>query len=68
VTLATLFGRRGGSICSVADNVSTGAKFEAGAGHDEAIEVALRGLALLHEMDRQRSRDGLALWSPARRR
>jgi uridine phosphorylase len=52
VTLATLFGRRAGSICSVADNISTGARFEAGAGHDRAIDVALRGLARLHRADR----------------
>ena len=28
VTLAQLFGRRGGSICSVADNIVTGERFE----------------------------------------
>jgi uridine phosphorylase len=53
VTLATLFGRRGGSICSVADNISTGATFQAGAGHDKAIDVALHGLGRLHDADRR---------------
>ena len=43
VTLARLFGRRGGAICSVADNISTGAPFETGAGHITAIDVALEG-------------------------
>jgi uridine phosphorylase len=64
VSLATLFGRRGGSICSVADNISTGATFEAGAGHDRAIEIGLRGLALLHRMDQQRERSGATCWHP----
>ena len=43
VTLPQLFGARGGSICSVADNMITGARFEAGAGHEVASQVALRG-------------------------
>jgi uridine phosphorylase len=64
VTLATLFGRRGGSVCSVADNISTGAPFEAGAGHDGAIEVGLRGLAILHRMDQERVARGAQLWNP----
>jgi uridine phosphorylase len=65
VTLATLFGRRGGSICSVADNLSTGATFAAGAGHTAAIDVALEGLALLHEMDRAAARSALPRWLPS---
>jgi uridine phosphorylase len=64
VTLATLFGRRGGSVCSVADNVATGAEFEAGAGHDDAIEVGLRGIALLHRMDKARRTADAPLWHP----
>lgn len=64
VTFATLFGRRGGSICSVADNISTGETFRAGAGHDNAIEVGLRGLSLLHEMDQLRAKEGRLLWNP----
>ena len=64
VTLATLFGRRGGSICSVADNLSTGATFTAGAGHHSAISVALEGLALLHAMDRATEKAGLTWWLP----
>jgi uridine phosphorylase len=64
VTLATLFGRRAGSICSVADNIATGEAFQAGAGHDKAIEVGLRGLALLHEMDQMRAEKGRVLWDP----
>lgn len=64
VTLATLFGRRGGSVCSVADNVATGATFEAGAGHDSAIEVGLRALALLHRMDEARRAADAQRWHP----
>lgn len=64
VTLAALFGRRGGSICSVADNISTGAKFVPGAGHTAAIEVALEAIALLHRMDRAAAQAGLPMWLP----
>jgi uridine phosphorylase len=64
VTLATLFGRRAGSICSVADNISTGERFTAGAGHAAAIDVALEGIALLRRMDRAAAAAGLPLWLP----
>jgi uridine phosphorylase len=64
ITLATLFGRRGGSVCSVADNISTGAPFKAGAGHEHAIEVGLRGLSLLQRMDEARQASGVELWNP----
>lgn len=64
VTLAQLFGRRGGSICSVADNISTGATFEPGAGHVAAIDVALEGMALLHRLDRTAEAEGLPMWLP----
>ncbi|WP_063631534.1 hypothetical protein [Streptomyces himastatinicus] len=64
VTLARLFGRRGGAICSVADNISTGAPFETGAGHIAAIDVALDGTALLHRLDRAAEAEGLPMWLP----
>jgi uridine phosphorylase len=64
VTLAQLFGRRGGAICSVADNLSTGARFTVGAGHVTAIDVALEGIALLHRMDVAASQAGLPMWLP----
>ena len=67
VTLALLFGKRGGSICSVADNLVTGEKFEAGAGHNNAIRVGLQGLAILHEMDNEKQRAGQAYWTPSLR-
>ena len=65
VTLASLFGFRGGSVCSVADNVVTDAQFSHGAGHAAAIEVALRGCALLDRMDRKRTASGKPTWLPS---
>lgn len=64
VTLAALYGCRGGSICSVADNIVTGARFEAGAGHTRAQDVALAGIAVLHQMDRLREAAGTGHWLP----
>ena len=64
VTLATLFGKRGGSVCSVADNIATGEKFVAGAGHAAAIDVALEGVAILAGMDRAKARHGSEHWLP----
>lgn len=51
VTLALLFGKRGGSVCSVADNVIAGRSFTAGAGHEHGIEIALAGLLELARHD-----------------
>lgn len=51
VTLALLFGKRGASVCSVADNVIAGRAFTAGAGHDHGIEVALEGVIELARSD-----------------
>ena len=56
VTLPLLFGKRGGSICSVA-----------GAGHDTARRMALRGLAILARMDREKEQAGQAHWTPSLR-
>lgn len=64
VTLAALFGRRGGSVCSVADNLCTGEVFEAGGGHNYAIEIALEGCAALHRMDKQKAEAGKNYWFP----
>ena len=64
VTLSALFGRRGGSICSVADNLCTGEVFEAGGGHDYAIEIALEGCAILQRMDDEKNSAGKKYWFP----
>ena len=68
VTLPQLFGKRGGSICSVADNMITGNNFEAGAGHDMASRITLRGLAILAQLDAEKGAAGQRYWTPGLRR
>ena len=51
VTLAALFGKRGGSVCSVADNVIADRQFLAGAGHASSMDIALEGLVELAALD-----------------
>lgn len=51
LTLCRLYGRRGGSVCSVGDNVVTGEPHRSGAGHKEAIRVGLTALKRLAEAD-----------------
>ncbi|MGI6069215.1 MAG: nucleoside phosphorylase [Blautia sp.] len=65
VTLSALFGRRGGSICSVADNLCTGETFQAGGGHSYAIDIALEGCAILNRMDKQKEAAGKKCWYPS---
>lgn len=62
VTLAALFGKRGGSVCSVADNVIADRPFLAGAGHAAATDIALAGLVELAAMDAETERAGTARW------
>lgn len=64
VTLASLFGRRGGSVCSVADNIVSGEKFVAGAGHRVAVQIALEACAALNDMDQQKVAAGKRYWYP----
>lgn len=64
VTLSALFGRRGGSICSVSDNICTGEKFTAGTGHNYAIDIALEGCAVLHKMDEAKKKMKKTNWYP----
>jgi uridine phosphorylase len=64
VTLSALFGRRGGSVCSVADNLCTGETFQAGGGHNYAIDIALEGCAVLNRMDNQKKVAGKNCWYP----
>ena len=63
VTLSSLFGRRGGSVCSVADNLVTGKKFTAGAGHDSAIRIALEGCAALAQIDKEKALAQKRYWN-----
>ena len=60
ITLSALFGRRGGSICSVSDNMCTGERFTAGIGHNFALRTALETCANLYRMDQEKS--GRAHW------
>lgn len=64
VTLSALFGRRGGSICSVADNLCTGETFQAGRGHSNAIDIALEGCAILNRMDQNKREAEKKNWYP----
>lgn len=64
VTLSALFGRRGGSVCSVADNLCTGETFQAGGGHNHAIDIALEGCAILSRMDKRKRELGKENWYP----
>lgn len=63
ITLSALFGRRGGSVCSVSDNICTGKRFTAGIGHNYALDVVLEGCAVLRQMDLQKA--GRPYWYPA---
>jgi uridine phosphorylase len=47
LTLCALYGRRGGSVCSVGDNVVTGEAHRSGSGQNKAILVGLGALARL---------------------
>ena len=51
----------------MADNLVTGETFTAGAGHDTARQMALRGLAILARMDREKAAAGQAHWTPSLR-
>jgi uridine phosphorylase len=62
VTLPALFGKRGGSVCSVADNVIANRSFVAGAGHRAATDIALAGLVELAAMDAAAEQSGVRRW------
>lgn len=64
VTLCNLFGRRGGAVISVDNNLVTGESFTAGNGQDHAIEIAFEGLANLYKMDEQKKKSGKQYWIP----
>ena len=64
VTMCNLFERRGGAIFNVTDNLISGEKFREGAGTDSAIDLALEGLAVLHEMDLKKAAANKENWYP----
>ncbi len=63
-TLTTLFGLRGGSICSIGDNVVNKEGFKAGGGHESAIAIALEGIRKLNSKDKEKEERGLKYWVP----
>ena len=67
VTLPALFGKRGGSVCSVADNVIANRPFVAGAGHRAATDIALAGLVELAAMDADAAASAVPRWIPGLR-
>ena len=64
VTLCSLFGRRGGAVISVDNNVFTNEGFTAGDGQYHEIDIVLEGLANLHKIDEEKKARGLEFWSP----
>jgi uridine phosphorylase len=49
LTLASLYDRRGGSVCAIGDNVVTGEEHRSGAGQAMAVKIGLGALARLAE-------------------
>ena len=64
VTLCSLFGRRGGAVVSVDNNVFTGEGFTAGDGQEHAIDIVFEGLANLCQLDEAKKAGGHEFWAP----
>lgn len=64
VTLANLFGRRGGAVVSVDNNLVTREPFTPGDGQQAAIEIAFEGYANLHKMDEAKKSRAKRFWVP----
>lgn len=64
VTMCNLFERRGGAIFNVTDNLISGEKFREGAGTDTSIDLALEGVAILHQMDLEKEKAQKENWYP----
>lgn len=65
VSLCSLFGYRGGAVCSVDNNLVTNIPFTPGDGQDHATEIVFEGLAYLHQMDQEKARLGKTYWVPS---
>lgn len=65
VTLCNLFGRRGGALFHVTDNIISGERFVAGKGAAESLVLALEGLSRLYSIDEQKRMAGKKYWHPA---
>lgn len=66
VSLCSLFGRRGGAVCSVDNNLVTNVPFTPGDGQDHATDIVFEGLAYLHQMDEEKAKRGKRYWIPFR--
>ncbi|HBT48516.1 MAG: Uridine phosphorylase [Caldanaerobacter subterraneus] len=64
LTLSTLFGLRGGAVCSVVDSYLTG-DIEIGAGIEKAVKVALEGIYYLAQIDDQKAHSEKKYWVPS---
>ena len=64
VTLCSMFGRRGGAVVSVDNNVFTGEGFTAGDGQEHAIDIVFEGLANLCQLDEAKKAGGHEFWAP----
>ncbi|NMD38234.1 MAG: nucleoside phosphorylase [Christensenellaceae bacterium] len=64
ITLSSLFGFRGGSVCSVSDNICTGKPFTAGVGHNYAMDIALEACSIMNEFDKQKNKHNKKYWYP----
>lgn len=64
MTMCNLFERRGGAVFNVTDNLISGEKFREGAGTETSIDLALEGIAVLHQMDVKKTQAGKANWYP----
>ena len=65
MTMCNLFERRGGAVFNVTDNLISGEKFREGAGTETSIDLALEGIAVLHQMDLKKARAGKENWFPS---
>lgn len=64
MTMCNLFERRGGAVFNVTDNLISGEKFREGAGTEISIDLALEGIAVLHQMDMKKAQAGKENWFP----
>lgn len=64
MTMCNLFERRGGAVFNVTDNLISGEKFREGAGTETSIDLALEGIAVLHQMDIKKAQAGKENWFP----
>lgn len=65
IFLPQLFGRRGGSIVSIGDNVVGREPFQLGKGHQAAVEIGLKGIAILNRMDAMKKKHNRRYWTPS---